>query len=137
MPVNERPATSTHVAAGTEIEGKITGGTDVVIDGRFLGSIEVGSSVVVGNSGRVEGGIFGRVVRVSGAVNGDIRGGERVEIMATGRVEGDVVAPRVVIAEGAFLKGKVEMSERTGARPAGEGQKAPAASEGKGSEEKQ
>lgn len=135
--VNERPSNSTRVAAGTEIEGKISGGTDVVIDGRFLGTIDVGSSVVIGKSGRVDGGVLGRVVRVAGAVKGDIHGGERVEIMTTGRVEGDVVAPRVIIAEGAFLKGKVEMRERKAAQATGEEkEKAPAASEGKGLEEK-
>lgn len=135
--VNERPSNSTHVAAGTEIEGKITGGTEVVIDGRFRGTVDVGSSVVIGRSGRVDGGVLGRVVRVAGAVKGDIHGGERIEIMATGRVEGDVAAPRVIIAEGAFLKGKVEMDERKAAPPVGEEKRAPGASEGKGLEEKQ
>jgi cytoskeletal protein CcmA (bactofilin family) len=30
--------------------------------------------------------------------------------LASGALEGDVSAPRVVIAEGAFFKGKVEMT---------------------------
>ena len=33
-----------------------------------------------------------------------------MEILPTGRLEGDVAAPRVVLAEGAFFKGKVEMT---------------------------
>ena len=45
---------------------------------------------------------------------GNIRGIERVEVLASGSLEGDVAAPRVVIAEGAFFKGKVEM---TGGKP--------------------
>jgi len=134
--MNDATTGATRIAPGTEIEGKIRGGTDVVIDGRFIGNIEVGSRVSIGASGRVEGNVVGRVVQVAGAVKGDIQGGERVEIVASGKVEGDVVAPRVVIAEGAFLKGKVEMNERKAARPGGPGEKAPAASEGKGSEEK-
>jgi cytoskeletal protein CcmA (bactofilin family) len=33
-----------------------------------------------------------------------------VEILASGRLEGDVKAARVVLAEGAYFKGKVEMT---------------------------
>jgi len=33
----------------------------------------------------------------------------RVEVSPSGIVEGDIAAPRIVIAEGAFFKGRVEM----------------------------
>jgi cytoskeletal protein CcmA (bactofilin family) len=32
-----------------------------------------------------------------------------VEVAASGILEGDIAAPRIVIAEGAFFKGRVEM----------------------------
>jgi cytoskeletal protein CcmA (bactofilin family) len=48
-------------------------------------------------------------VRVAGQVVGNVTGAERVEVNAAGSVEGDIAAPRVVIAEGAFFKGKIDM----------------------------
>ena len=36
-----------------------------------------------------------------------------IEILAQGSVQGDVKSPRVVIADGAFFKGKVEMGTDT------------------------
>jgi cytoskeletal protein CcmA (bactofilin family) len=44
-------------------------------------------------------------------VTGNISAGEKVELTESGRVKGDIVAPRVVIADGAQFKGMVDMSD--------------------------
>lgn len=99
----------THIAPGTRIEGRLTGPTDLLIEGEVEGEVRVDSAVVVGTEGMVQGPVSARVVRVSGKIVGDVQATERVEIAPAGSVEGDVAAPRVVIAEGAFFKGRVEM----------------------------
>jgi len=103
---------STHIASGSKVLGEISGTAELVIDGHVEGQIDLDSRVVVGEKGRVEGEIQARAVQVSGQVVGNVRGHERVEVMTSGRLEGDVISPRVVIAEGAFFKGKVEMTEK-------------------------
>jgi len=112
-------ATATHVASGTKVVGQISGSAELVVDGQVEGEIHLDSRVVIGASGRVTGEIQARAIEVNGKVHGNIRGAERVEVLASGGLEGDVVAPRVVIAEGAFFKGKVEMTDpsRRDARP--------------------
>jgi cytoskeletal protein CcmA (bactofilin family) len=102
--------TATLVAPGTKIVGKISGSAEVMIDGELEGELRVDGGAVIGTGGTVRGEIAARTVRVGGKVFGNIRGGERVEVLASGALEGDVSAPRVVIAEGAFFKGKVEMT---------------------------
>src|SRR4030095_13152607 len=74
--------------------------------------------LAVGAEGKVQGDIVARSVRIGGRVVGNVQGHEKVEILPTGRLEGDVAAPRVVLAEGAFFKGKVEMTGKPGATPA-------------------
>ncbi len=106
------PSGSTHIATGSKVIGEISGAADLVIDGVVEGEIDLESQVVVGNEGRVEGKIHARSVEVGGKVLGNVHGGERVEVLATGSLEGDVLSPRVVIAEGAFFKGKVEMTDK-------------------------
>ena len=64
---------------------------------------------MIGNEGVVQGPVTAQVVRVSGRVQGSIQATERIEVAPSGSVEGDMAAPRVVIAEGAFFKGRVEM----------------------------
>ncbi len=106
------PSESTHIATGSKVVGKISGSADLVIDGVVEGEIHLESQVVVGPEGRVEGKILARSVEVGGKVLGNVKGVERVEVLATGSLEGDVLSPRVVIAEGAFFKGKVEMTDK-------------------------
>ena len=109
---------TTVVAAGSRVHGEISGATDVLIDGRVEGQVVLGSSVVVGEGGEVQGKIQARRVKIGGKVKGDIKASERIEVLASGRIEGDVSAPRVAINAGAFFKGQVEMtSEAPKAEP--------------------
>jgi len=101
----------THIAAGTRLQGEISGSTEVLVDGEVAGQVRVDASVVVGVDGVVEGPIAAPVVRVGGRVVGDVVATDRVEVLATGGLEGNISAPRVVISEGAFFKGRIEMTK--------------------------
>lgn len=127
-PSGARRGTVTFVAPGTRIKGEVTGATEIHIEGELEGDVKVEALVVVGAGGSVRGPISGRVVRVAGQVAGDVTGAERVEVSAAGSVEGDIAAPRVVIAEGAFFKGKIDMqsdNQREPRRPAKAGAESP------------
>ena len=100
---------TTRIAPGTEVHGEIRGATEVVIEGRVVGDIELEAALFVAPQGAVEGDVFARSVRIAGKVTGNVRARDRVEILATGALEGDVAATQVILAEGAFFKGKVEM----------------------------
>ncbi|MCZ7650936.1 MAG: polymer-forming cytoskeletal protein [Thermoanaerobaculia bacterium] len=100
---------ATLVAVGTRIEGVLRGTTEVILAGEVVGEVRLDGSLIVGTSGRIVGPVSARRVRIAGQVEGEVRGGERVELLAGGSVEGNVTAPRVVVEEGGFLSGKVEM----------------------------
>jgi cytoskeletal protein CcmA (bactofilin family) len=108
----------THVAAGTRLQGVISGATEVLVDGEVAGEVRVEAAVVVGADGVVEGPISAPVVRVGGRVVGDVQATDRVEVLATGGLEGNISAPRVVISEGAFFKGRIEMTKGKESQPA-------------------
>jgi cytoskeletal protein CcmA (bactofilin family) len=113
---------TTHIAPGAKITGQVNGTSDLVIDGELEGQVKLESHVSIGTEGRVLGDIVAKSVRIGGRVSGNVRGHEKVEILPTGRLEGDVAAPRVVLAEGAFFKGKVEMTggqAKAGTSPGG------------------
>ncbi len=67
----------------------------------------------VGVKGKVKGEIRARSVSVAGKVVGNIHGEEKVDIQSSGKLNGDVKAPRVSIADGAYFKGRVEMTGTT------------------------
>ena len=112
-----RRGAATYIALGTRIKGEVSGTTDVQIEGEIAGEVRVEALVVVGPGGSVLGPLHGKGVRVSGQVAGNVIDAERVEVSAGGSVEGDIAAPRVVIAEGAFFKGKIEMKSDQNPEP--------------------
>ena len=121
-PTERRPSAAagahTHIAPGAKIAGQVTGSCDLLVDGELEGQVRLDSHVTIGAEGRVRGDIHARTVRIGGRVAGNVHGDEKVEILPTGRLEGDVSAPRVVLAEGAFFKGKVEMTGQPAGKPA-------------------
>jgi cytoskeletal protein CcmA (bactofilin family) len=113
----ERKRSATYVANGSKFNGEVTGSAEVLIDGEMEGRLQVDSSVTIGQEGVFQGEVVAQAVRVEGKLQGNVRGRDLVEVTATGRLEGDIAAARVVIAEGAFFKGNVEMSS---GRPTGQ-----------------
>ena len=108
----ERSGAITHIAAGTKVHGEITGTAEVMVDGHVEGRLQLDATVLVGKDGRVEGEIVARSVRIEGRVVGNVHGQERVEVTATGSLKGDVSTADVVITEGAFFEGNVDMSNK-------------------------
>ena len=92
------------------IEGKITSGEDLVIEGEVSGSISAkGHEVTIGSAGKCKADVAAKIVRVEGSVQGDISGVEKVIISKTGNVLGNIDAPRVTLEDGAKFKGSIEM----------------------------
>jgi cytoskeletal protein CcmA (bactofilin family) len=110
---------ATVLAPGVRFVGELTGGEDVVVNGRFEGTLRVERRVTVGPRGDVDGEIRAREVIVFGRVKGDVLASERAELTESAAVEGKVQAPKIVIAEGAKLQGNVAMSPETASAPGG------------------
>ena len=112
----------THIAPGTRIQGQLSGPTELLVEGEIEGEIRVDATVMIGTEGVVQGPVTAHVVRIGGRVFGNVTASDRIEVAPSGSVEGDVAAPRIVIAEGAFFKGRVEMmtEEKTAGQPAKE-----------------
>jgi cytoskeletal protein CcmA (bactofilin family) len=51
-------------------------------------------------------------ITIKGEMRGNMSASDKVEIHADSRVVGDIVAPRVVIEDGAHFKGHIEMPAR-------------------------
>ncbi len=112
---------TTLIASGATLIGEVSGDTDVMIEGTVEGKIHPSQDVSVGERGLVRGEIKARRVRVAGKVQGNVHGKESVEILSTGSLEGDVSSPGMVIGDGAFFKGRVEMTGKQREEPKPEG----------------
>jgi cytoskeletal protein CcmA (bactofilin family) len=98
------------IGAGIKINGEISGSENILIEGRVDGSIKLeGNDVTIGKSGQVNADVSAKAIRVAGEVNGDLKAKERVVISGSGNVRGNVIAPRVVLEDGAIFKGSIDM----------------------------
>jgi len=94
------------------LKGDITDDGNVEDNGVAIeGSIHLPAELItIEESGRVEGHILGRSVMVRGEVIGDVSARECVAVMATGQVRGNIASPRVLIQDGARIRGRIDMS---------------------------
>jgi cytoskeletal protein CcmA (bactofilin family) len=102
-------AATTVIARGARVEGQISGGSAVRIEGRLKGSVRLEASVEIVEGAEVEAEVHAKSVRVAGTVTGSVTGTELVELLATAVVKGDIAAPALHVVEGARLEGRVQM----------------------------
>ena len=99
------------------IKGEVTAKEDVVIAGRVEGSINVaGHSVTVQPGAHVAGDITATGVTVSGVVEGTVMAEERIKVEAGADLKGDVSAPRVIVADGGLVNGRIETTGKADSR---------------------
>ena len=99
------------IGASIVIEGDLTSSEDTTIAGEVKGDITVKEhKLMIAPGATIRGSIVARTVEIQGKVVGTITSDGRVEIGATGSVEGDIESPRLVLAEGATLHGKVAVA---------------------------
>lgn len=94
---------------GSEFEGKLSFRDTVRIDGSFSGEISSENTLIVGESGKIHATIKSVCVMVSGLVEGDIQASSQIVLHKTAVVNGDLIAPMIVMEEGAQLNGTVRM----------------------------
>ena len=97
------------VARSNRFEGTISGSGDISIEGELEGVVDGTGRLRVAAEGSVKGNLAARTVVVAGTVRGDILAGETIELESSASVEGNLTAPRIRIADGASLEGKVQM----------------------------
>lgn len=106
------------VGAGMEVEGDCRCEGSLRVDGRVQGTIRAGKSVVVGEEGEVEGGVYTQDAVIAGHISGRVHAESRVELKEGCMVEGDIHSPSVRLEEGGRIDGELDMSG-DGAGPEG------------------
>jgi len=115
------PATSSSSSSGLarlgatlHVKGEITGNEDLHIDGTVEGLVQLEDrKLTVGASAKVTADIIAREVVVYGNVKGNLRARDRIEIKKDGSVVGDLTTARIMIEDGAYFKGSIEI-DKTG-----------------------
>ena len=102
------------IGRGLFIKGELHGEEDLIIEGRVEGEITLKKHLVIESTGVILADIQTENITIKGEMRGNMAATDKVEIHTQARVVGDIVAPRVVIEDGAKFKGHIEMPVRTG-----------------------
>jgi cytoskeletal protein CcmA (bactofilin family) len=97
------------IGKGIQIRGTLSGGGDLVIEGRVEGKVNLKDHLTIEQSGVVVADIESEQLTVWGQLSGNVATSEKVAIKASSVVVGDIRAPKVVIEDGARFRGNIEM----------------------------
>ena len=110
-----KPAGRLIMNLGTSIviKGDLIASEDLTIYGKMEGTVtlEGGHTLTIGRHADIKAAIDAKAVVIQGTVTGNVTAREKVEIQTTGSVAGDVSSPRLAIADGASIKGKVHVQQ--------------------------
>ncbi|MFH1812467.1 MAG: polymer-forming cytoskeletal protein [Pseudomonadota bacterium] len=101
------------------LQGNLQGDEDLQVYGRIDGTIQLSKTLIVESSGVIKADVSVQNAVISGVVVGNITASDAVEITREGRMVGDIVAPRVILVDGASFKGQVDMGNLELPRPQG------------------
>ena len=101
---------TTLIGEGCKVEGNFYVPNFTRIDGIVKGDVHGDSGVIIGNSGKVEGNIFGTEVLLYGEVKGKIET-QKLELKKGSVLHGDIVAVNLITESGCIFNGNCSMTE--------------------------
>jgi len=126
------PALETHRGTGAligksvVIKGQVFSREDLTIDGEVEGTVELPEHrLTVGSNGKVMASVTARELVVLGTIHGNVQTSDKLEIRKEAKLVGDIKTARVVIEDGAYFKGNIDIDRtevQRGAAPAKQGQ---------------
>ena len=101
-----------HIGKSVLIKGELSGSEDLYLDGEVEGNILLKDhNLTIGPNGRVRANIQAKDVVVHGKVDGNVQGTDRVELKRSAVLSGDISTQRIVIEDGAFFKGAIDIKK--------------------------
>ncbi|MEM8772510.1 MAG: polymer-forming cytoskeletal protein [Pseudomonadota bacterium] len=107
-----------YFGAGCIIEGKVTCKGPIRLGGQVTGDVTSDDEITVDETAEVSANLYAARASVSGRINGNVTATSRLMLAASARIEGDIRTPSLAIAEGAQIRGRVEVAPNTSAPPA-------------------
>ncbi len=122
---------SATIGKAVRIVGQIHSKEDLYVDGDLEGTVEaLEHKLTIGPNGTVHAGIKAREVVALGTIQGNVEATEKIEIKKDAKLVGDIKTARIIIEDGAYFKGSIDIVKPEPAKvsaPKPQAQPAPAA----------
>ena len=98
------------IGKAVKIVGQIFSREDLYVDGDVEGTIElIEHKLTIGPNGKVHAGVKAREVVALGTIQGNVEANDRIEIRKDAKLVGDIRTSRIVIEDGAYFKGSIDI----------------------------
>jgi cytoskeletal protein CcmA (bactofilin family) len=106
---DQEPRSAT-IGKAVKIIGQIHSKEDLYVDGDVEGTVEAPDNrLTIGPNGSVHATVKSREVVVLGSIQGNVEAAERIEIKKEAKLVGDIRTARIVIEDGAYFKGSIDI----------------------------
>jgi cytoskeletal protein CcmA (bactofilin family) len=109
--------TAASIGKAVKIAGQIHSKEDLYVDGDLEGTVEAPEhKLTIGPNGTVHATIKAREVVALGTIQGNVEATERIEIRKDAKLVGDIRTARIIIEDGAYFKGSIDIVKPEPAR---------------------
>ncbi|HZT29645.1 MAG TPA: polymer-forming cytoskeletal protein [Bryobacteraceae bacterium] len=110
-------AGSATIGKAVRIVGQIFSKEDLYVDGDVEGTVELlEHKLTIGPNGKVQASVKAREVVALGTVQGNVEAADKIEIRKDAKLVGDIKTARIIIEDGAYFKGSIDIVKPEPAR---------------------
>jgi cytoskeletal protein CcmA (bactofilin family) len=99
------------------VRGDIRSDEELYMDGELEGTIEVRHRLTIGPNGKIKANVKANEVVVKGSIQGNVEAVDRISIMNGASIVGDVKTAGIVIEDGAYFKGGIDILRPDSKKP--------------------
>ncbi len=94
------------------VKGQIFSREDLVVDGEVEGTIECQEhKLTIGPNARVQAGLKARDIVIFGSIQGNVEVLDKIDIKKEAKLVGDIKTARIMIEDGAYFKGSIDITK--------------------------
>ncbi|HEX4168404.1 MAG TPA: polymer-forming cytoskeletal protein [Bryobacteraceae bacterium] len=114
-----RSGGSAALGKNVTVKGQIFAREDLTIDGEVEGTVECHEHrLTIGPNARVQAGLKAREIVIQGSIHGNVDAADKIDIKKEAKLVGDIKTSRIVIEDGAYFKGSIDISKPNAAAKA-------------------
>jgi len=109
---------SATIGKAVRVVGQIYSKEDLIVDGDLEGTVEaLEHKLTIGPNGTVRASVKAREVVALGTIQGNVEATEKIEIRKDAKLVGDIKTARIIIEDGAYFKGSIDIVKQEPAKP--------------------
>jgi cytoskeletal protein CcmA (bactofilin family) len=113
-PVASAPVVSqgggTIIGESIVVKGRMVSREELHLNGELQGELEMDGRLTIGAKGKLSANVKAKEVIVAGSMKGNVEAAERLVLRKGAHLEGDVKTAGIVIEDGAYFKGGIDIT---------------------------